>query len=127
MYDINKCQKVIVHQGAIYLGPSDENKSFGYLELNPHTSLTLHNRLAVENLTQVKNKCEVVVYWDKEHTIILNEGDSLSIEPAGTWHIHVNPYDEVSLTYWDFDGDITGIINSIKKSGEENFGEIINL
>jgi quercetin dioxygenase-like cupin family protein len=120
MYDITKCQKVILPQGAIYLGSSDENKSVGYLELNPHTSLTLHNRPAVENITQVKNKCEVVVFWDKEHVNILNEGDTLSIRPAGIWHIHVNPYDEVSLTYWDFDGDIRELVNSIKNSGKEN-------
>src|SRR4051812_10154297 len=114
MYDIKKCQKVTLPQGAIYLGPSDINRSVGYLELNPHTSLTLHNRPAVERLTQVKKKCDMVIFWDRKPVTTLREGDTLTIEPAGTWHIHVNPYDEVSLTYWDFDGDIRKIIESIK-------------
>jgi hypothetical protein len=120
MFDINKCQKVTLPQGAIYLGPSDEHKSVGYLELNPHTSLTLHNRPAIENLTQIKGKSNMVVYDSQDgRTVSLKEGDTLSIQPAGTWHIHVNPYDEVSLTYWDFDGDIREIIDAIRALAKE--------
>lgn len=116
MYDIAKCQKIVIPQGAIYLGPSNKEKSVGYLELKPHTSLTLHNRPAVEHLTQVKNKCEMVVFWNKKPVTALNEGNRLVIKPAGTWHIHVNPYNQASLTYWSFDGDIRGIIKTIKST-----------
>ena len=56
MQPIEECQKIKLPQGAIYLGNSDEKRSVGYLELSPHTSLTLHNRPAIEKLTQVKNK-----------------------------------------------------------------------
>ena len=91
MYDINKCQKVSLPQGAIYLGPSDENKSVGYLELSPHTPLNLHNRPATEKLTQVREASNMVVFNnDKGETIILQVGASITINPT-VWHIHANP------------------------------------
>jgi len=55
MYDINKCDKIEMKQGAFYLGESTEEKSVGYMELKPHTSLDLHNRVkGIENLVQVE-------------------------------------------------------------------------
>lgn len=120
MFDINKCEKINFPQGAIYLGPSNEKKSVGYLELNHYTSLNLHNRPAIEKLTQVKGRCNMVVYKEeKGKTFLLNPGDVLIIKELNTWHIHVNPYDEVSLTYWDFDGDIREIVGNIRKASKE--------
>src|SRR3990167_1593102 len=110
MYSISECQKILLPQGAIYIGRSNKNQSVGYVELNPHTSLTLHNRPAVEKLTQVKNKCVMVIFWEKPTLVTLNEKDSVTIKPKDTWHIHSNPFDKISLTYWDFDGDIRDII-----------------
>ncbi|MDO8611017.1 MAG: hypothetical protein Q7R95_10860 [bacterium] len=119
MFDINKCEKIILPQGAIYLGSSDEKKSVGYLELNPHTSLNIHNRPAIENLTQIKGKSNMVIYNEnKSETFLLHQGSKLKIKPE-KWHIHVNPYNEVSLTYWDFDGDIRKIIDNVRKSAKE--------
>jgi hypothetical protein len=43
MYDIKKCQKVEIPQGAFYLGESTKEKSVGYLGLKPRSSLSLHN------------------------------------------------------------------------------------
>ena len=120
MFDIKKCDKIDMDQGAFYLGESDEEKSVGYLELEPHSSLTLHNRLGgIENLTQVKGSCVIVVFDKEEGTNhLLKEKDTLKIEPEGIWHIHVNPTDETSLTYWHFEGDIREIIENIKKGAE---------
>ena len=111
MFEKNKCQKVEIPQGAFYLGPSDEERSVGYLELKPETSLTLHNR---------PSGIESMVVYDTEEGRLatLNKGDTLEITPPGTWHIHVNPFDDVSLAYWDFEGDITHIIEKIGKSAE---------
>lgn len=47
----------------------------------------------------------------------LDKGDTLRIEPEGTWHIHTNPFTKASLTYWHFEGDVRKIIEAIK-SGE---------
>ena len=120
MFDINKCQKIEIDQGAFYLGESDEEKSVGYLELKPHSSLILHNRWGgIENLTQVKGICVMVVFNKKEGTNhLLNEKDTLKIEPEGVWHIHANPTDKTSLSYWHFEGDITKIIENIRKGAE---------
>jgi len=118
MYSINKCQKHIIDQGAFYFGLSTKEKSVGYLELKPHTSLTLHNRLGgIENLTQVKGSCIMVIFNQlKGSNHLLKKGDKLSIKPEGAWHIHSNPFDKPSLTYWHFDGDIRKIIESIKNN-----------
>ena len=116
MFDINQCEKIEIPQGALYLGSSDITKSVGYLELNPRTSLVLHNRPAIEQLTQVQGVCEMFIHNGTEGSVIvLRESDQLRI-PAHTWHIHVNPFDVTSITYWDFDGDITHIIDEICKS-----------
>lgn len=120
MYDINKCDKIEMPQGAFYLGPSDKKTSKGYLELNPKQSLTLHNRpQGIEKLTQVKGSCSMIIYDEGNEKIVkLEEGDEVEIK-GGVWHIHANPYNEASLTYWDFDGDITKIIEDIRKGAEE--------
>lgn len=117
MYDIDNCQKVGIPQGVFYLGPSDKKQSIGYLELKPKQSLVLHNRpTGIEKLTQVKGKCSMVIYDSKQgRTVTLNENETLEIKPPGIWHIHVNPYNKISLTYWDFKGDITNIIEKIRK------------
>ena len=120
MYDLNKCEKVNIEQGIFYLGESTKEKSVGYLELNPHTSLVLHNRLGgIENLTQIKGSCVMVVFDKTKVTNHkLDMGHKLRIEPKGVWHIHVNPFDQPSLTYWHFDGDIRKIIESIRKEAK---------
>lgn len=111
---LSACQKIIIDQGALYLGESNALTSIGYLELNPHTSLTLHNRPAKENLTQIKGKSVIVIFdEEKGRTHLLSEGDMLSMLP-NTWHIHTNPFNEPSLTQWYFEGDISDIINKIR-------------
>ena len=50
--------------------------------------------------------------------LLLINGDKLKIKPEGVWHIHSNPFDVTSLTYWHFEGDIRNIIDAIKKGAE---------
>ena len=120
MYPIKKCQKIIIDQGAFYLGLSTKEKSVGYLELKPHSSLTLHNRWGgIENLTQVKGQCVMVVFDKPKGTNhLMKLGDKLTIKPEGVGHIHTNPFDKTNLTYWYFNGDIRKVIESIKKGSE---------
>ena len=49
--------------------------------------------------------------------VILDEGDSLDIH-AEKYHLHANPFDEVSVTFWKASGDITKIIEDIRSSRE---------
>ena len=118
MFDLKKCEKILSAQGAFYLGPSDEKRSVGYLELNPHSSLEIHNRpTAIENLTQVKGRCCMIVFFPKgTKAIELGAGDRLVIEPRGTWHIHANPFEKPSLTCWEAEGDIRHIIGAIRNA-----------
>lgn len=117
IYPLEKCDKVPIPEGAFYLGKSDKEQSVGYLELNPKSSLNLHNRTTgIENLTQINGQCTMIVYDQPDGRIVkLEENDKLTIKPIGTWHIHCNPYDTTSLTYWDFHGDIMQIIEDIRK------------
>lgn len=118
MHPIEQCEKVVIPQGALYLGPSDTKYSVGYLELQPHTSLTLHNRPAIERLTQVKGKSVMVIFDTTQgKTVLLDTGNSVIMKP-NTWHIHSNPFSEISLTYWDFAGDVTEIIQTIRRQAK---------
>ncbi len=121
MQDITKCQKVEISKGVFYyLGPSTKEESVGYLELGPYSSLTIHNRRGgFENLAQVKGSCVMIVFDKLEGTNYkLNEGDNFRIEPEGIWHIHTNPFDGSSLTYWRFEGDIRKVIDDIRKKAK---------
>lgn len=119
MIELGKCQKIKLDQGFIYLGPSDTESSEGYLELNPHTSLTLHNRTGIEHLTQISGQASMVIFdQPKGRLVTLLPGNKLTIKPAGTWHIHCNPFEEICLQYWFFEGDITKIIDQIRTGAE---------
>lgn len=120
MEDIKQFQKIEIPQGAFYLGESDKEKSVGYLELKPHSSLNLHNRWgSIENLIQVKGSCVMIIFnQPKGINHQLDKGDKLTIKPEGVWHIHANPFDQPSLTYWHFEGDIRKIIEAIKQGKE---------
>ena len=108
-----------IPQGQIMIAFSDRNLSVGTLELNPKQELSKHNRPVLESLFQIKGKCMMKLVEDdgsiKE--VILNEGDSLDI-CAEKYHLHTNPFDEASVTFWKADGDITQIIEDIRSSNE---------
>ncbi|KKP67516.1 MAG: hypothetical protein UR68_C0001G0098 [Candidatus Roizmanbacteria bacterium GW2011_GWA2_35_19] len=118
MQNIDTCEVVEIPQGKFYLGKSNKTFSQGYLELKPFSSLLIHNRpRGFENLTQVKNSCVMIVFDKPEgSTHKLNEKDKLRIVPEGTWHIHSNPSDKLSITYWYFEGDIRYIVDDIRKN-----------
>jgi hypothetical protein len=120
VFSIEECKKIEIPQGAMYLGESTEKRSVGYLELNPHSSLTLHNRIGgIENLIQVEGSCVMIVFSNPSGVnYTLNEGDTLRIDPEGVWHIHCNPFEKKSLTYWYFEGDIRHVIDAIVKGSD---------
>ena len=93
---------------------SDKKLSVGTLELNPKQELARHNRPVLESLFQLKGSC-VMKFDDKE--VVLKEGETIDIQP-NRFHVHSNLSSETSITLWKANGDITKIINSIKKSSE---------
>ena len=49
--------------------------------------------------------------------VVLKEGESIDI-PPNKFQIHSNPSKEISITFWKASGDITKIIDSIRKNSE---------
>ena len=104
-----------IEQGNIMIAFSDKNLSVGTLTINSKQELSKHNRPVLESLYQIKAKC-VMKLFDKDENVkevILNEGESIDIPPE-QYHIHSNPYDETSITFWKANGDITQIIEDIR-------------
>ncbi len=110
-----ECEAYRLSQGKIFIGHSDKNLSAGYLELNPHQELPKHKRPVDEELIQIEGMSIVRIF--RSHSvgeIILPPAHTTTI-PANRPHIHANRTDKKSLTYWRFDGDVTEIINNIRK------------
>ena len=112
-------EKFVIDQGNIMVAFSDENLSVGTLEINPGQELLKHNRPVLESLFQVEGKCVIKLFEDDGEIkeVILNKGESIDIPPT-KFHIHSNPYDDISFTLWKATGDITDIIDNIRKSSK---------
>ncbi len=98
---------------------SDKNLSVGILEINPNQELSKHNRPVLESLYQAKGSCVMKIFEDDGTVkdVVLKEGDQIDIPPL-KFHIHANPYDENSITFWKASGDITEIINKIREDSK---------
>ena len=102
-------------KARFYFSHSDKNVTTGVLVMEPGKALVKHNRpCAIENLTQVYGKCLMTLFDDdnktKEYELVIGEGVKM---PKGQWHIHANPYDEISITIFKADGDIVDIVKHI--------------
>ncbi len=108
-----------IPQGKIMIAFSDKKLSIGTLHLGPRQELPKHNRPVLESLFQIKGKCVMMLFEDDGSTkdIELKEGEMLDI-PAKKFHIHSNPHDSESITFWKASGDITKIIDGIRKNSE---------
>lgn len=108
-----------IPEGMILIAFSDKNLSVGTLEIDPRKELQKHNRPVLESLFQLKGRCLIKLFNDdgSVEEIILKEGDSIDISPK-KYHIHSNPFDDTSLTFWKASGDITDIINNIRNSSK---------
>lgn len=107
-----------IPQGKMLIAFSDKNLSVGALWLDPKKELPKHNRPVLESLFQLKGKSLIKIFEKagiKE--VILKEDESIDIPPL-KYHIHSNPYDEISITLWKFIGDVTEVINKIRESGK---------
>lgn len=99
-----------------YIAHSDKKLSTGLLLLEPRTELQKHNRPALEQLTQIYGTCTMKLFdKNKIKKIILKEGDELKV-PPNQYHIHSNLTNKKSITMWKAEGDITAIIETIRKT-----------
>ena len=106
-----------IDEGKIVIAYSDENISFGYLEVNPKMEFKKHNRPCLECLYQIKGTATMVLFDenDNEEEIILNEGEEMEI-PLGKNHIHANRGSEICISMWKAKGDIREILDNIRRS-----------
>ncbi len=106
-------------QGSIMIAFSDKNLSVGTLDIDPGKELAKHNRPVLESLFQIKGKCMIKLFEEDGSVkeAVLDEGDSIDIPPQ-KFHIHSNPYSENSITFWKASGDITKIIENIRKNSK---------
>ena len=107
-------------KGTIFTLHSTKEVSFGLLKLPQKTALPAHNRPVLERLIQVQGKCMMKLMKNGKVSkeIVMKEGSVLRI-PRNQYHIHTNPFNEVSITVWKFDGDITKTISRIRKNFEK--------
>lgn len=99
-----------------YIAHSDKEFSAGILILYPKAELPKHNRPVVERLMQVYGICIMKLYDEQNiREITLRERESLQIPPK-QYHIHSNPTSDKSITMWKAEGDITNIIEEIRKN-----------
>jgi len=112
-------EKYNIPEGYIMIAYSDQNLSVGILELNPGKELSKHNRPALESLFQIQGKSVMKLFEDdgSVNEIILGEGKTIDIPPL-KFHVHSNPYEEKSITFWKAKGDITEVINKIRNNNE---------
>jgi hypothetical protein len=112
-------EKYKIPEGYIMIAFSDQNLSVGILEVDPEKELTKHNRPVLESLYQIESSCMMKLFGDDGviEEVILKEGESLDIPPQ-KFHIHANPNNEKSITFWKASGDITEIINKIRENSE---------
>ncbi len=102
---------------TFYFTHSDQDFTTGLMVIAAHYELPKHNRpLAVENLVQISGTCLMKLFTDEtnftEH--ILQKGDHLVIS-QGQYHIHANPHDIESVTLFKAAGDITAVMDILRK------------
>jgi len=108
-------------KARFYFSHSDNERTTGVLVLQPQSALPKHNRpFSVENLTQISGTCLMTLFdeHDKPTKIELAEGEGIKMY-KGQWHIHANPYDEVSVTLFKAEGDITQIIEVLRNTNKK--------
>src|SRR3989344_1902931 len=105
-------------KARFYFSHSDDNLTTGVLVLQPGGALPKHNRPdAIENLTQVYGKCLMTLFDEnnglKEIELAVGEGVRM---PKAQWHIHANPYDEISVTLFIAEGNIVDIVKHLQET-----------
>lgn len=101
-----------------YFSHSDEIFTTGVMVIPPGAELPKHNRpKAFENLVQVSGKCLMKVFDDQDNVTehVLEVGDTLRMD-KGQFHIHSNPYNQLSATLFKAEGDITDIVATLRKN-----------
>ena len=88
--------------------------------MQPGTALAKHNRpLGFENLMQISGRCLTTVFNEAypesiEKEVEMFSGDLVQMA-KGQWHIHANPFEQESITFFKLVGDITEIMQKLRE------------
>lgn len=104
--------------GAVYLGPASETISSGFLELAPGQATPKMRRPLPEHVKQITGCCEIEMFDDQNRISIkkLNPGDTFVI-PTNITRVHRNRSDQLSLNYWEYQGNALALIDQTKANG----------
>ncbi|MFA6325181.1 MAG: cupin domain-containing protein [Candidatus Paceibacterota bacterium] len=104
-----------------YFTHSSPEFTTGVMIIQPHKELPKHNRpLAIEHLIQISSTCVMKLFIDETNfeEKVMNPGDCIQI-PQAQYHIHSNPSDLESVTLFRAEGDITKVMEVIRKEYNE--------
>lgn len=108
-------------KARFYFSHSDEKFTTGILVLQPRAALPKHNRPhAIENDVQIGGRCLMTIFNENDTTqeVEIAAGEGVRMQ-AGQWHIHGNPYDEVSITLFKLEGDISDIMKMLREMNKK--------
>ena len=112
---LEDCECYELPEGRIFIGESNKELSIGYLELNPKQKLSRHKRPVDEELIQLEGTSVIRIFSSHSVGEVVLLPATTTTVPANKFHMHINETDQKSLTFWRFQGDITEIIDDIKK------------
>jgi len=106
-----------IKQGKLGIIHSDDKMTVGYMIINNGEEIVKHARPLDEEIFQLSGNSVLTLYENGEaREITLNEGDAYTV-PANIPHGHINKNSMVkSITLWKFHGDMTGIVEEIKRN-----------
>lgn len=113
-------ESYIDKDGIVKFFFSHSNSEFttGVMVIAPNKELPKHNRpLAIENLIQISGQCVIKLFSDDVKFIehILTPQDYFQIS-QGAFHIHANPFNQESITFFRAQGDITEVMKNLRNT-----------
>ena len=115
---IDQCQRYKYPHGAVYIGPSDETVSCGFLELSPDRATNKITRPLPEHVKQISGTSEIEMFDENNRITIksLQAGDTFMI-PTNVLHVHRNRGRETSINYWEYQGNAAALVEQMRSKG----------
>lgn len=115
---LKDCKKYKFPHGAVFIGPSDETLSCGFLLLDPDSATPKMIRPLPEHIKQIKGSSEIEIFNEQNKIRIkqLKPGDKYFIS-TGVVRVHRNRTPKPSINYWEYQGNATALIDQIRSDG----------
>ena len=116
--NINTTTRYKYPHGAVYLGPSNETLSSGFLEIGPGLATPKMTRPLPEHIKQIQGECEIEMFDSQDRISIkkLTAGESFVI-PTGIVRVHRNRFAAPSINYWEYQGNALTLVDQVRTTG----------